>query len=76
MLYKDYIGSLFLGRKVRFVSDCIVKLDITGTVIGVERAGSELIYLVNTGTRIVRIGENTSKLMVEFLQVPPVETES
>lgn len=67
MLYKDYIRSQFLGKKVRFTSDCIVKMDITGTVVGVDHSGSELIYLVNTGTRIVKIGENTSKLTVEFL---------
>ena len=67
MLYKDYIQSLFIDRKVRFTSECIVKLDITGTVVGVEHSGSELIYLVNTGTRIVKIGENTSKLTIEFL---------
>ena len=67
MLYKDYIQSLFIDRRVRFTSDCIVELDITGTVVGVEHSGSELIYLVNTGARIVKIGENTSKLTVEFL---------
>lgn len=66
-LYKDYIKSIFIGKKVRFTSDCIVKLDITGTVVGVEHSGSELIYLINTGERIVKIGENTSKLTVEFL---------
>lgn len=67
MLYKDYIKSLFIGKKVRFTSDCIVKLDLTGTIVGVDHSGSELIYLVNTGNRIVKVGENTSKLMVEFL---------
>lgn len=67
MLYKDYIRSLFIGKTVRFTSDCIVKVDITGTVIGVEQSGQELIYLVNTGNRIVRIGENTNKLMIEFI---------
>ena len=67
MLYKDYIRSLFVGKNVRFTSYCIVKLDISGTVVGVEHSGSELIYLVNTGTRIVKVGENTSKLTVDFI---------
>lgn len=67
MLYKDYIKSLFLNKKVRFTSDCIVKIDITGTIIGVDHVGSELLFLVNTGNKIVKIGENTSKLNVEFL---------
>ena len=67
MLYKDYIKSLFLNKKVRFTSDCIVKIDITGAIVGVDHVGSELLFLVNTGNKIVKIGENTSKLSVEFL---------
>lgn len=67
MLYKDFIRSIFIGKKVRFTSDCIAKIDISGTIIGIEQSGSELIYLVNTGSKIVSIGENTSKLMIEFI---------
>lgn len=67
ILYKDYIKSQLLNKRVRFVSDCIVKIDVTGTVIGVDHVGSELIFLVNTGERIVKIGENTSKLKIEFV---------
>ena len=67
ILYKDYIKSQLINKRVRFVSDCIVKIDITGTVVGVDHAGSELIFLVNTGERIVKIGENTSKLKIEFV---------
>lgn len=67
MLYKDYIRSLFIGKKVRFTSECIVKIDVTGTIIGIDHNGSELVFLVNTGSRIIKVGENTSKLNVEFL---------
>ena len=67
ILYKDYIKSQLLNKRVRFVSDCIVKIDITGIVVGVDHVGSELIFLVNTGERVVKIGENTSKLKIEFV---------
>lgn len=67
ILYKDYIKSQLLNKRVRFVSDCIVKIDVTGTVIDTENSGSEIIYIVNTGDRIVKIGENTSKLSIEIL---------
>lgn len=65
--YKDYIKELFLHRRVHFVADCIVKIDITGMVVDVENSGSELIYVVDIGNRLVKIGENTSKLRVEIL---------
>jgi len=64
--YKDFITRQFIGKRIRFTSDCIVKLDIIGTVIDTERNGSEIIYIVNTGEKLVKIGENTSKLMIEF----------
>lgn len=64
--YKDFIRQQFIGKKVHFSSDCIVKIDITGTIIDTESVGSEIIYIVNTGGKLVKIGENTSKLMIEF----------
>lgn len=65
--YKDFVKSQFIGKKVRFLSDCIVKIDIEGIVIGAEQSGSEILYLVDTGKKIVKIGENTSKLKIEFM---------
>lgn len=65
--YKDFIKRQFMGKKVRFVSDCIIKIDVEGTVIGTEQSGSEILYIVDTGSHIVKIGENTSKLKIEFI---------
>lgn len=66
-LYKDWIRNSLIGKKVHFEADCIVKLDVTGTVIGTEMSGSEIIYKIDTGTRVLRIGENTTKLRLEIL---------
>lgn len=68
MLYKDFIKKQFIGRTVRFTSDCIVRLDITGTVVDTEHSGSEIIYIVDVGGRLMKIGENTSKLCIEFIK--------
>ena len=65
--YKDYIKQQFVGKRVRFMSDCIIKIDITGVVVDTEQSGSEIMFLVDTGSRIVKIGENTSKLQIEFM---------
>lgn len=65
--YKDYIKGLFLGKRIHFIADCIVKIDIVGTVVDVERSNAELIYVVDSNGKIVRIGENTSKLLIELL---------
>ncbi len=65
--YKDYIKQQFVGKRVRFMSDCIIKIDVTGVVVDTEQSGSEIMFLVDTGSRIVKIGENTSKLQIEFM---------
>jgi hypothetical protein len=65
-LYKDFIKQQFIGKTVRFTSNCIVKLDVKGTVVDTEHVGSEIIYIVDVGGKLVKIGENTSKLCIEF----------
>jgi hypothetical protein len=66
-LYKDWVRNSLIGKKVHFMADCIIKLDVIGIVIGTEMSGSEIIYKVDTGSRVLRIGENTTKLCVELL---------
>lgn len=65
--YKAEVASHFVGQDVHFRSDCIIKLDVTGHVVGWEQAGSEIVYLIDTGSGIIKVGENTNKLEVEIL---------
>ena len=65
--YKEYIINQFKGRKVRFLSDCVAKLEITGTVVDTENNGSEIIYIVDVGGKLLKVGENTPKLMIDFV---------
>ena len=65
MNYKDYIANILLGKKVRIVCDCIIKLDVCGTISYYEVRDGEIIYYINTGDRVVKIGENTPKLQIE-----------
>ena len=64
--YKEFIGNQLKGRTVRFVCDCIVKLDIKGVVVDYEVNNNEIIYFIDTGKKIVKIGENTPKLKIEL----------
>ena len=67
LLYKSWLKKQFMGRTVRFSSDCIAKLDVTGTVVDTEQSGSEIIYIIHSGDRVIKIGENTPKLCIEFV---------
>ena len=65
MIYKEFVAQGLTGHTVRFIFDCIIRLDVTGVVTGYEMNGSEIVYIVDTGDRRVKIGENTPKLEVE-----------
>lgn len=65
--YKEYIKKQFIGKKIHFTSDCVIRMDVTGRVIDTEIVGSEILYIIDTGTQITKVGENTPKLKIEFL---------
>lgn len=65
VIYKEFVAQHLTGHTVRFICDCIIRLDVTGVVTGYEMNGSEIVYIVDTGDRRVKIGENTPKLEVE-----------
>jgi hypothetical protein len=65
--YKEFVAKQFLNKTVRFKCDCIVPLDITGKVINFYLEKNEIIYIIETNNKIVKIGENTSNLMVSFV---------
>ena len=66
VIYKEFVAQHLTGHTARFICDCIIRLDITGVVTGYEMNGSEIVYIVDTGDRRVKIGENTPKLEVEI----------
>lgn len=66
--YKQYVGSTLLNRKVHFACDCIIGLDVTGTVVNYEIVGTEIVYLLVTDDgKLVRIGENTPDLRISVM---------
>ena len=65
--YKEYIANQLLNKKVRFVCDCIIRLDITGIVSGYELSGNEIVYIIDTKNKQVKIGENTPKLKIQMI---------
>ena len=65
--YKEFVAKQFLNKTVRFKCDCIVPLDITGKVINFYLEKNEIIYIIESQDKIVKIGENTPNLMVSFV---------
>lgn len=64
---KDYIGQLFVGKKLHLKCDCIVGIDITGPCISYEISGNEVILIIEVNSRHIPIGLNTPNLNIEIL---------
>lgn len=65
--FYDYVAKQFVGKKIHFKCDCIVGLDVTGLCIGYETSKTEIVFIVDTGNRRIRVGSNTPKLQIEVL---------
>lgn len=64
---KDYIGQLFVGKRLHLKCDCLVGLDIQGSCVSYEISGNEIILILETNNRHIPIGLNTPNLNIEIL---------
>lgn len=62
---KKYIGDMFIGKSYHFKCDCIIPLDIIGTVVDYEISNNEIILLVQHNSKIVHVGLNAPSLLIE-----------
>lgn len=59
---------MFLNKDVHLTCDCIIGLDVVGTVVNYEIVGSEIVYVLSTaGGKLVRVGENTPDLKISMM---------
>jgi len=66
--WKDFIQKHFLNRKVRFVADCVVPIDVSGFVSDIEwHSGETIFYVTMDNGKISKVGSNTNDLRFEFL---------
>lgn len=65
--YKEFVAKQFLNKTVRFKCDCIIPLDVTGKVINFYLEKNEIIYIIESNNKIIKIGENTPNLMMSFV---------
>lgn len=62
---KEYLGIIFVGNTYHFKCDCIVPLDLTGTVVDYEISNNEIILLVQHNSKIIHVGLNAPSLLIE-----------
>lgn len=62
---KEYIVKSFLNKSFHFTCNCIMNLDVSGSVCDYEIVGSEIVLFVLHNNKVIRIGLNTPSLMIE-----------
>ena len=67
MFLKDYLASSLIGKKIRFTCNCIMNINITGRVKDYILTDTEILWIVDTGSKIVKVGSNTPSMQIEIL---------
>lgn len=61
---KDYLAKQMLGKRLHFHCDCIVSMDADGVVRDYELDHNEIIFIVDVGGKLIRIGENHPNMKI------------
>lgn len=64
MNFKEYIAKQLIGKKLHFVCDCIMGVDVTGIIVDYEISQNEILFLVDVRGKIIKIGENHPNMIV------------
>ena len=61
----NYIGESFVGHSYHFWCDCLIKMDITGKVSSFYISNKEIVLIIKTNTKELKVGLNTPTLKIE-----------
>lgn len=64
MIFKDYIATEMIGKKLHFKCGCLVPLDHDGIIVGYSISSNEIVFDVEVDGKIINIGENHPDLKV------------
>lgn len=65
---KTYIADTLVGKRLHFKCDCLLNIDVFGTVKGWSLYQGEIIWDICTDNgRIIKIGENHPNMFIDEL---------
>jgi hypothetical protein len=62
--FKQYIAKQLIGKRLHFKCDCIFPIDKIGTVVDYEIISNEIIFIIDVGGKVIKLGENHPNLYV------------
>ena len=67
MNIKDYLAKQLLNETFRFKCNCLDNFDITGKVVDYEIVNNEIVFIINSNNKIIKIGENHPNLEIYII---------
>jgi hypothetical protein len=67
MNIKDYLAKQLLNETFRFKCNCLVSFDIIGKVVDYEIVNNEIVFIINSDNKIIKIGENHPNLEIYII---------
>ena len=65
---KEYIAKQFINNTYHFTCNCVIPIDVIGIVKDYTITNNEIILLVMTNDKTIRIGLNAASLQIEPIQ--------
>jgi hypothetical protein len=65
--FKTYIAQNLIGHYLHFKCDCLMKIDIEGKVVDYEMVNNEIVFIIDVGGRLIKLGENHPNLTVNAI---------
>lgn len=67
MNIKDYLAKQLLNETFRFKCNCLVSFDIIGKVVDYEIVNNEIVFIINSNNKMIKIGENHPNLEIYII---------
>lgn len=65
--FKNLLAEQLLYKRVHCKCECIIPLDFFGYIKDYEINNNEIVYLIDSKGKIIRIGENHPNLYIEIV---------
>lgn len=65
MNFKEYIAKQLIGKRLHFICECMMRIDVRGVVVDYEISHNEILFLVDVNGKIIKIGENHPNMTIK-----------
>lgn len=65
--FKSYIAQTLIGHHLHFKCECLMNIDVKGKIVDYEIINNEIVFIIDVGGKLIRLGENHPNLNVNAM---------